>query len=136
MVWLTATRTAKLLPHLWYRPQDIVHVPAFILFGYYFAVMKIYALCTLHEVRNLRLFKLELSLCANDEIYRPDGVLVLVLVTFLQRLLPRISLIRRSLVRTRIRCLLTQEWYMLMVSFSPTAECVLISDVRSARCAV
>lgn len=51
MVWLTATRTAKLLPHLWYRPQDIIHVPAFIAFGYYFAVMKVYALLTLHEVR-------------------------------------------------------------------------------------
>ncbi|KAK7448764.1 hypothetical protein VKT23_013496 [Stygiomarasmius scandens] len=49
MLWLTVTRTAKLLPHLWYRPQDIVYVPAFILFGYYFAVMKLYALCTLHE---------------------------------------------------------------------------------------
>ncbi|KAF8625297.1 hypothetical protein AX15_005431 [Amanita polypyramis BW_CC] len=49
MVWLTATRTAKLLPHLWNRPQDIIHVPAFILFGYYFAVMKLYALFTLHE---------------------------------------------------------------------------------------
>jgi hypothetical protein len=49
-VWLTATRTAKLLPHLWYRPQDIIYVPAFIVFGYYFAVMKIYALFTLHEV--------------------------------------------------------------------------------------
>ena len=50
-VWLMATRTLKLLPHLWYRPQDIIHVPAFILFGYYFAIMKIYALFTLHEVR-------------------------------------------------------------------------------------
>jgi len=49
VVWLMATRTAKLLPHLWHRPQDIVHVPAFILFGYYFAVMKLYALFTLHE---------------------------------------------------------------------------------------
>lgn len=49
MVWLTATRTAKLLPHLWNRPQDIIYVPAFILFGYYFAVMKLYALFTLHE---------------------------------------------------------------------------------------
>lgn len=48
-VWLMATRTAKLIPHLWNRPQDIVYVPAFILFGYYFAVMKIYALLTLHE---------------------------------------------------------------------------------------
>lgn len=50
-VWLMATRTAKLLPHLWNRPQDIIYVPAFILFGYYFAIMKLYALFTLHEVR-------------------------------------------------------------------------------------
>lgn len=49
VVWLSATRTAKLLPHLWYRPQDIIFVPAFILFGYYFAIMKLYALFTLHE---------------------------------------------------------------------------------------
>lgn len=48
-VWLLATRTLKLMPHLWHRPQDIIHVPAFILFGYYFAIMKLYALCTLHE---------------------------------------------------------------------------------------
>ena len=46
-----ATRTAKLLPHLWQRPQDVIFVPAFILFGYYFAIMKVYALLTLHEVR-------------------------------------------------------------------------------------
>jgi len=49
-VWLTATRTMKLMPHLWHRPQDIIYVPAFILFGYYFAIMKLYALFTLHEV--------------------------------------------------------------------------------------
>jgi hypothetical protein len=49
MVWLTATRTAKLLPHLWNTPQHVIYVPAFILFGYYFALMKIYALFTLHE---------------------------------------------------------------------------------------
>ncbi|KAJ3479683.1 hypothetical protein NLJ89_g12317 [Agrocybe chaxingu] len=50
-VWLSATRTLKLLPHLWNQPEHIIYVPAFILFGYYFAIMKIYALCTLHEVR-------------------------------------------------------------------------------------
>jgi hypothetical protein len=49
LVWLLMTRTAKLMPHLWFRPQDIIHVPAFILFGYYFAIMKLYALFTLHE---------------------------------------------------------------------------------------
>jgi hypothetical protein len=48
-----ATRTAKLLPHLWWRPQDVIYVPAFILFGYYFAIMKVYALLTLHEVRRI-----------------------------------------------------------------------------------
>lgn len=51
LIWLFATRTAKLLPHLWFRPQDVIYVPAFIVFGYYFAIMKIYALFTLHEVR-------------------------------------------------------------------------------------
>ncbi|KAK0541638.1 hypothetical protein OC845_006961 [Tilletia horrida] len=49
LVWVLATRTAKLLPHLWFRPQDIIFVPAYLLFSYYFAVMKIYCLFTLHE---------------------------------------------------------------------------------------
>lgn len=49
VVWLSATRTIKLMPHLWNSPQDIIYVPAYILFGYYFAVMKLYALFTLHE---------------------------------------------------------------------------------------
>ncbi|KAH9919480.1 glycosyltransferase family 2 protein [Epithele typhae] len=49
LVWLLVTRAFKLLPHLWHRPQDVIYLPAFILFGYYFAVMKIYALFTLHE---------------------------------------------------------------------------------------
>lgn len=59
-VWLLATRTAKLLPHLWYRPMDVIYVPAFILFGYYFAVMKLYALFTLHEVCFLPPFSLSI----------------------------------------------------------------------------
>ncbi|KAF9917619.1 hypothetical protein BX616_000454 [Lobosporangium transversale] len=50
IVWLMMTRIIKLLPHLFKRPQDIIWVPAFLLFGYYFAIMKIYALFTLHEV--------------------------------------------------------------------------------------
>ncbi|KAK4703960.1 hypothetical protein P7C70_g2256, partial [Phenoliferia sp. Uapishka_3] len=48
--WLTITRTAKLAPHLWKRPQDVVYVPAWVAFGYFFAAMKLYALFTLHEV--------------------------------------------------------------------------------------
>ncbi|KAF9924604.1 hypothetical protein FBU30_005452 [Linnemannia zychae] len=50
IVWLMLTRVIKLLPHLFKRPQDIIWVPAFLIFGYYFAVMKTYALFTLHEV--------------------------------------------------------------------------------------
>ncbi|KAG0201766.1 hypothetical protein BGX28_005511 [Mortierella sp. GBA30] len=50
IVWLMLTRIVKLLPHLIKRPQDIIWVPAFLVFGYYFAIMKIYALFTLHEV--------------------------------------------------------------------------------------
>ncbi|KAG0231505.1 hypothetical protein BGW42_000211 [Actinomortierella wolfii] len=50
LVWLMMTRIIKLLPHLFKRPQDIIWVPAWLVFGYYFAIMKIYALFTLHEV--------------------------------------------------------------------------------------
>ncbi|KAI8582411.1 hypothetical protein K450DRAFT_227046 [Umbelopsis ramanniana AG] len=50
IVWLLLTRAIKLLPHFFKRPQDIIWVPAWLVFNYYFAVMKIYALFTLHEV--------------------------------------------------------------------------------------
>ena len=91
MVWLTATRSAKLLPHLWKRPQDIIYVPAFILFGYYFAIMKLYALCTLHEVCYRSIMPSKLT-----HIIRLVGELVLALVTFLLRLQP-LTTMRRLL---------------------------------------
>jgi cellulose synthase/poly-beta-1,6-N-acetylglucosamine synthase-like glycosyltransferase len=50
IVWLMLTRAMKLLPHLVKRPQDIIHIPAWLIFNYYFAIMKLYALFTLHEV--------------------------------------------------------------------------------------
>ncbi|BGP17231.1 hypothetical protein JCM10213_005465 [Rhodosporidiobolus nylandii] len=49
-VWLTVTRTLKLAPHLVKRPQDIIYVPVWAVFGYCFSIVKIYALLTLHEV--------------------------------------------------------------------------------------
>lgn len=82
IVWLSATRTAKLLPHLWKRPQDIIYVPAFIVFGYYFAVMKLYALLTLHEVGVL--VSAEIFLNYAQLSYRPAGVLALVSATRLE----------------------------------------------------
>lgn len=91
MVWLTLTRTLKLLPHLWNRPGDIIYVPAFIAFGYYFAVMKLYALVTLHEVRQpdalRRVFVFSRSI-RRVFFLRLDGELVLVLVVLPMRSMP------------------------------------------------
>lgn len=50
ITWLLLTRAIKLLPHFFKRPRDIIWVPAWLVFNYYFAVMKLYALFTLHEV--------------------------------------------------------------------------------------
>ncbi|KAI9289582.1 nucleotide-diphospho-sugar transferase [Umbelopsis sp. AD052] len=50
IVWLMLTRAMKLIPHFIKRPQDIIHIPAWLVFNYYFAIMKLYALFTLHEV--------------------------------------------------------------------------------------
>lgn len=82
LVWLAATRTAKLLPHLWTRPQDIIYVPAFILFGYYFAIMKIFALLTLHEVGTL--VSAGHVKGSTHLFHRPVGVLAQVSVTRLE----------------------------------------------------
>ncbi|ORX40530.1 nucleotide-diphospho-sugar transferase [Kockovaella imperatae] len=49
LVWLMCTRTFKLLPHLWHNPAHIIYVPIWIIFGYYFAIMKLYAVLTLHK---------------------------------------------------------------------------------------
>ncbi|BGP17214.1 hypothetical protein JCM10213v2_005230 [Rhodosporidiobolus nylandii] len=49
-IWLTVTRTLKLATHLVKRPQDIIYVPVWAVFGYCFSIVKIYALLTLHEV--------------------------------------------------------------------------------------
>ncbi|KAI8644336.1 nucleotide-diphospho-sugar transferase [Parasitella parasitica] len=50
IIWLLLTRFVKLIPHFVKRPQDIWVLPAWLLFNYYFAIMKLYALFTLHEV--------------------------------------------------------------------------------------
>jgi len=82
VIWLGAMHTAKLLPHLWNRPQDIIYVPTFILFGYYFAIIKLYALLTLHEV-SILVFANYLGNTTHP-CHRLVGVLVLVLTTRLK----------------------------------------------------
>lgn len=83
-VWLTLTRTLKLLPHLWNRPEDIIYVPAFIAFGYYFAIMKLYALLTLHEV-SYRVVLARTFFNVNLSSLRLDGVRVPVSAVPLKR---------------------------------------------------
>ena len=48
LVYLLATRLLKYTPHFITRPQDIVHLPALLLFNFYFALLKTYCLFTLH----------------------------------------------------------------------------------------
>lgn len=48
IVWLCLTRLVKLSPHLVRWPHHFVALPAFLLFNFYFACMKIYALFTLN----------------------------------------------------------------------------------------
>ena len=48
LVWLMLTRLVKLSPHLIRWPQHIIYLPAFLIFNFYFALMKIYALFTLN----------------------------------------------------------------------------------------
>ena len=52
--WLLLTRAFKLFPHFLRRPLDIWVIPFWLIFNYYFAIMKIYALFTLHEVTTIQ----------------------------------------------------------------------------------
>ncbi|KAJ3052359.1 hypothetical protein HK097_006454 [Rhizophlyctis rosea] len=48
LLWLTITRLIKYMPHFVKRPQDVIAIPVWLIFNIYFAIMKIYCLCTLH----------------------------------------------------------------------------------------
>ena len=48
LLWLTITRLIKYMPHFVKRPQDVLAIPVWLIFNIYFALMKIYCLCTLH----------------------------------------------------------------------------------------
>ncbi|KAL3895816.1 MAG: hypothetical protein SGCHY_004471, partial [Lobulomycetales sp.] len=48
LLYIFVTRVLKYLPHFLWRPQDVLALPAMILFQYYFGLMKIYCLFTLH----------------------------------------------------------------------------------------
>lgn len=49
-LWLLFTKIVKLLPYFWRYPMDLKFFPALIAFGYFFGLIKLYALLTLHKV--------------------------------------------------------------------------------------
>lgn len=54
LFWLIVSRTMKLMPHLRRKPGHIVYLLHYIIFSYIAAIVKIYALCTLHRTGNLK----------------------------------------------------------------------------------
>eukprot|EP00977_Amphora_coffeiformis_P007203 scaffold1565_cov221-Amphora_coffeaeformis.AAC.10 len=46
--WLLFSRTLRMIPHIIRKPSHIVYIPAMILFQYFFVMIKVYAVCTLH----------------------------------------------------------------------------------------
>lgn len=47
LFWWLVSRSVKTYPHLRKNPQDIIYLPAYIAFGYFLAVIKIYTLFTI-----------------------------------------------------------------------------------------
>lgn len=48
VLWITISRSTRMLVHFRRCPGDIAYLPTFIGYQYYFAVLKLYALCTLN----------------------------------------------------------------------------------------
>ncbi|KAI9325021.1 glycosyltransferase like family 2-domain-containing protein [Zopfochytrium polystomum] len=48
VAWVLVTRLVKYAPHFARHPAHVVALPAWVLFGYFFAVLKLYCLMTLH----------------------------------------------------------------------------------------
>jgi hypothetical protein len=48
ILWILSSRTLRVLPHFYRCPEDISYLMYFILYQYYFALLKVYALFTLH----------------------------------------------------------------------------------------
>ncbi|KAG2219326.1 hypothetical protein INT45_006859 [Circinella minor] len=74
IVWLLVTRFLKLIPHFLRRPLDIWVLPCWLIFNYYFAIMKIYALFTLHVTAwGTRTFENGEGLGASMEVDEKDS---------------------------------------------------------------
>eukprot|EP00474_Spongospora_subterranea_P002358 CRZ02816.1 hypothetical protein [Spongospora subterranea] len=78
VVWLFFSRYIRLAEH-WRRKQwDIVYLPLYIVFNYFFALMKVYALCTLHitgwatrtdtsELSDIEMSAVSITIVVDDE---------------------------------------------------------------------
>ena len=50
LTWILLTKIIKSMPHFLRHPRDIVYFPAYLLFGYYHSLVKLYALFTVLDV--------------------------------------------------------------------------------------
>jgi cellulose synthase/poly-beta-1,6-N-acetylglucosamine synthase-like glycosyltransferase len=48
ILWVLVSRTLRMLPHFYRCPEDITYLFYFVIYQYYFAMLKLYALFTLH----------------------------------------------------------------------------------------
>ena len=49
LVWLIFTKIVRMIPYFRRYPQDMVHIPSLIAFGYFHSLLNIYCLCTLTQ---------------------------------------------------------------------------------------
>ncbi|MCJ1466884.1 hypothetical protein MMC07_005506 [Pseudocyphellaria aurata] len=45
-IWIFLSKLVKPFPHFWRRPQDLIYLPGYVLFGYFHTFLKLYAMCT------------------------------------------------------------------------------------------
>jgi hyaluronan synthase len=50
-LWWQISRSAKLLPHLYRRPSSFFFIPAYLVFSWVMAIIKIHALLTIRKQR-------------------------------------------------------------------------------------
>jgi cellulose synthase/poly-beta-1,6-N-acetylglucosamine synthase-like glycosyltransferase len=49
LAWVLFTKMVRMIPYFCRHPQDMVHIPMLIAFGYFHSLLNIYALCTLTQ---------------------------------------------------------------------------------------
>ena len=50
VVWIIISKLVKLIPHFTKFPKDVVYIPGYILFTYYYSLQKVYSLFTCYDI--------------------------------------------------------------------------------------